>query len=196
MAETEPLVDPAGSAAVGDPPPTESPQDKPASPTLEHEGAPTATTGTVPDNSYGLIFDWRTNTATSVHHSLATLRDMGPGRPRPYYVIRISPSHFADGSLRTKGQVAIPTTLVTLHEDIDGENRIRVEDVLLWDQSEFSRPNLIWPGGIRTISGVARPFEIEEPVSGQPDPQPRTLIVPESEVGPEVLEDTALSRED
>ena len=87
----------------------------------------------------------------------------------------------------------IPQLLVTVHEDEDGENLIRVEDVCLWDRSEFSRPGLHWSGGIRTTTGVARSFE---PVTGQADPQQRTLIVPRREAGPEVLQNTTVSMED
>ena len=90
----------------------------------------------------------------------------------------------------------IPQSLVTLHGDDEGENRVRFDDVLLWDQCEFSRPTLDWPGGIRTNTGVARAFRVEDPTSGTPDLQSRTLIVPESEDGPEVLHDTAMSTED
>ena len=178
---------------VEDPPPTGSSQDPAAPSHLGVGEALTTAAGTTSNDSYALIFDWRVSSTTRVHHGLISAAERGPDRPRAYYSIRIGPQLFNSGRPRTAGTVLIPQSLVSTHEDDDGENTIRVEDVCLWDRAEFSRSTLHWSGGIRTASGVARPFE---PIAGGADPQQRTLIVPRREAGPEVLHDTTISMED
>ena len=62
-----------------------------------------------PENrQHRIVFDWRNNSESSVHSSLVTRVGQGPGPPRDYCVVRISPSHYEDGSPRTSGTIRIP----------------------------------------------------------------------------------------
>ena len=139
-----------------------------------------------PENrQHRIIFDWRNSSESSVHSSLVSRVPQGPGPPRDYCMVWISPSHFEDGSLRTSGTIRIPWSNVTIHNNDEAENRINVHQVLHWDVCEIACPNTAWTGGIRTASGVARRFDREGIGYNDAKVEARILVVPTIEAGGE-----------
>jgi hypothetical protein len=150
-----------------------------------------------PENrQHRIIFDWRNNSESSVHSSLVSRVPQGPIPPRDYCMVRISPSHLEDGSLRDSGTIRIPWSNVTIHNNDEAENRINVHQVLHWDVCEIACPNTAWTGGVRTASGIARTFDREGIGDNDAKVKTRILIVPTVEAGGEQLWSTARVNED
>ena len=91
------------------------------------------------DRHHRLIFDWRNNSESSVHSSLVKTVPQGPGPPRDYCMVRVSPSHFADGSTRASGTIRIPLLSVAIHDNDEAKNRINVHQVLHLGVCEFAQ---------------------------------------------------------
>ena len=110
--------------------------------------------------------------------------------------MRVSPSHYEDGSLRTSGTIKIPWSDVSVFDNEEAERRINVHQALHWDPIEVACPNAAWTGEIRTASGVARRFDREGIGDNDAKVETRVLIVPTVEAGVEQLWDTRLEEED